>query len=177
MSSALPQSNVPDAIELRQLAATDSIPELTQLLHRAYARLADMGLRYMATHQSDEVTLERARSGECWVAVLNGEVVGTILFKSADRTRGSAWLDRPEVASLGQFAVAPELQGAGLGGRLMDLVEQRGSDTGAEEIALDTAEPATHLVGWYGRRGYRLIEHAQWQHTNYRSVIMSKRLA
>jgi N-acetylglutamate synthase-like GNAT family acetyltransferase len=66
------------------------------------------------------------------------------------------------------------LSGTGTGARLMDLVEARAIETGAREIALDTAEPATHLVAWYGRRGFRLIEHAQWSHTNYRSVIMSK---
>lgn len=165
----------PDGIEVRRLDATDSIPALTRLLHRAYAPLAAMGLRYMATHQSDEVTRERAASGECWVAVVGeGALVGTILFKEAARTMGLPWLDRPEVASLGQFAVAPELQGAGLGARLMALAERRAFETGAAEIALDTAEPAGHLVALYQRRGYRVIEHTRWSHTNYRSVIMSK---
>lgn len=84
------------------------------------------------------------------------------------------WLDRPEVASLGQFAVLPEWQSTGLGARLLDLAERRAAETGAEEIALDTAEPAEHLVALYRRRGYRFVEHAQWSHTNYRSVIMSK---
>lgn len=162
--------------EIRRLGATDSIPDLTRLLHRAYARLACMGLRYMATHQPDETTRERADSGECWVAVSAGVLVGTILFKPAEQTGGSPWLDRREVASLAQFAVVPELQGGGLGAQLMDLAEQRAAETGAEEIALDTAEPAAHLVAWYGRRGYRAIEHAHWSHTNYRSVIMSKRI-
>ena len=91
-----------------------------------------------------------------------------------ERTSGSPWLNQPHVASIGQFAVAPEQQAVGLGARLMDLAEARAAETGATEIALDTAEPATHLVEWYRRRGYRLIEHAQWGHTNYRSVIMSK---
>jgi predicted N-acetyltransferase YhbS len=135
-----------------------------------------MGLRYMATHQSDEVTQERTGQGECYVAVANGTLVGTIMFKPADRTGGSPWLDRPEVASLGQFAVAPDVQALGLGAHLMDLVEARATETGAAEIALDTAETAAHLAAWYARRGYRLIEHAQWGHTNYRSVIMSKRV-
>jgi predicted N-acetyltransferase YhbS len=162
--------------EFRRLDATDPIPELTGLLHRAYARLATMGLRYMATHQSDAVTRERAASGECWIALDRGAIVGTILFRDRTRTAGSPWLDRPEVASLGQFAVAPEWQGAGLGARLMDIAERRASEAAAEEIALDTAELAEHLVVLYRRRGYRFIEHAQWAHTNYRSVIMSKRL-
>ena len=176
MAAPAPHGAALDGIEVRPLVPADSIPELTCLLHRAYARLAAMGLRYMATHQSDEVTRERTGQGECYVAVSSGTLVGTSMFKPTDRTGGSPWLNRPEVASLGQFAVAPDRQALGLGVRLMDLVEARAAATGAAEIALDTAEPAAHLVAWYGRRGYRLIEHAQWGHTNYRSVIMSKRV-
>lgn len=176
MAAPAPHGAALDGIEVRLLRPADSIPELTRLLHRAYARLAAVGLRYMATHQSDQVTRERAGQGECYVALAGGALAGTILFKPADETGGSLWLDRPEVASLAQFAVAPEAQSLGLGARLMDLVEARAVETGAGEIALDTAEPATHLVAWYGRRGYRFVEHAQWDHTNYRSVIMSKRV-
>ena len=176
MAAPAPHGAAPDGIEVRPLSPADSIPELTRLLHRPYARLAAMGLRYMATHQSEEVTQERTGQGECYVAVANRMLVGTIMFKPADRTGGSPWLDRLEVASLGQFAVAPHVQALGLGVRLMDLVEARAAATGAAEIALDTAEPAMHLVAWYARRSYRLIEYAQWGHTNYRSVIMSKRV-
>lgn len=163
-----------EEIELRCLTPSDSISELTHFLHRAYANLAAMGLRYMATHQSEEITQRRVAGGDCYVAISAGTLVGTILFKSIEQTRGSAWLDRPHVASFGQFAVAPELRSMGLGARLMDLVESRGIETGAAELALDTAEPADHLVEWYSRRGYRFIEYVQWDTTNYRSVIMSK---
>ena len=149
---------------------------LTALLHRAYAPLAAQGLRYMATHQSDGVTRQRVDEGECFVAVADGTICGTIVFKDTVRTRGCPWYDRDDVASFGQFAVEPDLQARGLGRRLLSLVEDRAAATGAREIALDTAEPATHLVGWYGRLGYCFIGHAQWRHTNYRSVIMSKTL-
>ena len=163
-----------EGIELRRLTSSDSIPDLTRFLHRAYANFAAMGLRYMATHQSEEVTQRRVDEGECYVAISEGTLVGTIMFKSVEQTSGSAWLDRPDVASIGQFAVAPELRSNGLGARMMDLVESRGVEAGATELALDTAEPADHLVAWYRRREYRFIEYAQWKHTNYRSVIMSK---
>ena len=129
-----------DGVEVRQFGPSDSVRDLTHLLHRAYARLGSMGLRYMATHQSDEVTRERVSQGECYVALVGGALVGTIVFKPADRTGGCPWLDRPEIASLGQFAVAPERQALGLGACLMDLVEARAAEAGAEEIALDTAE-------------------------------------
>lgn len=168
-----------DKITIRPMSPADSISDLTALLHRAYARLAGMGLRYMATHQSEEVTRKRVAEAECFVAEMHGAIVGTIAFKSAAQTRGYGnchWYDRDDVASLGQFAVEPTLQANGLGRRLMSLVEERALATGAREIALDTAEPATHLVDWYTRLGYRFIEYAQWSHTNYRSVVLSKTL-
>ena len=111
-----------------------------------------------------------------FVAVADGVICGTILFRDASRTNGSPWYDRPDIASFGQFAVEPGLQSRGLGRRLVEHAEGRAAASGARELALDTAEPATHLVDWYTRLGYRFIEYAQWQHTNYRSVILSKPL-
>jgi predicted N-acetyltransferase YhbS len=166
----------PDAIEIRLASPSDNISLLTALLHRAYARLGDMGLRYMAVDQTDDVTRKRMSAGECYIALLDKMPIGTVVFKSMERTRGSPWLDRPDVASLAQLAVDPAIQKAGLGNRLMTLAETRAVESGAREIALDTAEPATHLRHWYTSRGYRFIEYAQWKHTNYRSVIMSKSL-
>lgn len=161
---------------IRQLLPSDSIAELTALLHKAYGRLARMGLRYMATHQSEDMTRERVSQGTCLVAIVDGRLCGTILFRNCEQTRGCSWYDRPEVASLAQFAVDPALQARGIGLDLLESVEALAVASGAREIALDTAEPATHLVGWYGRLGYRFVEHAQWSHTNYRSVILSKAL-
>lgn len=172
--SASPQA---EHFLIRPLLASDSLAELTALLHAAYARLARMGLRYMATHQSETVTRERVEGGTCLVAVEGGRIVGTILFRSPEQTTGCPWYDRPEVASLGQFAVDPQIQARGIGIRLLREVERLGTVCRADEIALDTAEPATHLVDWYTRLGYRFAEHAQWAHTNYRSVILSRRLS
>jgi ribosomal protein S18 acetylase RimI-like enzyme len=170
-------SGAGDPVVIRPWRSTDSVEQLTELLHRAYAGLAAMGLRYWATHQSAEVTLQRIRQGTCLVAEDNGVIRGTIVFRNAAQTSGCPWYDRPDVASFGQFGVDPALQKNGLGRRLLDEVERLAAASGAGELALDTAEPATHLVGWYTRLGYRFIGHAQWQHTNYRSVILSKSIA
>ena len=161
-------------VEIRPLGAGDSVAELTALLHRAYAALGAMGLNYTAVDQSEEVTRERIAGATCLVAASGGALVGTIVLRAADKTGGSPWLDRPEVASLGQFGVLPEWQRTGVGSRLMAAVERLALDSGAQELALDTAVPATHLIRYYGKRGYRFIEHAQWRGKVYRSVIMSK---
>lgn len=163
--------------KLRLLSETDSIAELTELLHRAYASLADRGLKYVATYQDEATTLRRAQRGQCWIAEQDGKLVGTISYYPPQITDGCAWYDRPEVASFGQFAVDPELQRTGLGSRMLDRVEEQAMADGADELALDTAEPAKHLIDYYERRGYREIERVQWDVTNYVSVIMSKRLS
>jgi GNAT superfamily N-acetyltransferase len=166
-----------DRLVVRRFGDGDSYEELTVLLHRAYAELAAMGLRFHATHQGPDVTKKRAERGECWVAELDRRIVGTVTFYPKERTGGSPWYDRSEVSSTGQLGVDPELRGRGIGARLIDLVEGRARATGAAEIALDTSESAKHLIALYERRGYRHIEHAQWEVTNYRSVILSKTLA
>jgi predicted N-acetyltransferase YhbS len=170
----LTAASVDGEIIVRPLGPDDSIGELTDLLHRAYAQLAKMGLRFLATHQDDAMTAKRISHGECFVALRNGELCGTILYKPrAGEAGGPPWYGREGVAGIAQFAVEPKLQA---NGRLIDMVEQQARESGAAEISLDTAEPATHLVGWYSRLGYRFIEHWQWSYTNYRSVVLSKSL-
>ena len=167
----------PDGLRLRPLAPSDSLDALTALLHDAYAGLARLGFFYAAYDQPVEETARRCRTGEPWVAELGSRVVGTVVFRPAAETRGCPWYNRPEVASFGQFAVAPALQRSGIGSRLLDLCEERARVTGARELALDTAEGASHLIDWYSRCGYSLREFAKWPSRAYRSVILSKRLA
>jgi GNAT superfamily N-acetyltransferase len=166
----------PAGITIRRLEPSDSIAELTGLLHRAYAPLAEAGMRFLATHQDENVTRRRIAKGECFVALRDGRLVGTIVLNPGGTTTGCDYYDRPGVSTVNQFAVEPELQRLGLGSTLMDLVEARAREIGATEIALDTAEPATHLIQYYSRRGYEIVGLTQWEVTNYRSVIMALRL-
>ncbi|WP_312116724.1 hypothetical protein [Brevibacillus reuszeri] len=45
-----------------------------------------------------------------------------------------------------------------------------------QSSSLDTAEGAHHLIRYYSARGYRHVDYVQWNETNYRSVLMSKKL-
>ena len=167
-----------DPISIRAVGPDDSIEGLTELLHRAYAALGAQGWNYTAVDQAIEVTRKRLAEGTCLVAMdPDGRIVGTIMYNPARISYdGSPWLRRADVAHLGQFGVEPSLQRSGIGARLMAAVEDMARADGAREIALDTAEPAVHLIDWYARCGYRFIEYAQWRGKRYRSVIMSKAL-
>jgi ribosomal protein S18 acetylase RimI-like enzyme len=166
----------PAQITFRTWQPTDSLPAITALLHAAYAPLARQGMRFHASHQGDDVTLERLSSGHPLVALLEGEIVATITRYGPDAASPCAWFRHADVHSLGQFAVRPDLQGLGLGRRMYDLAESEAREHGCRRLALDTAEPATQLIAWYERLGFRIVDHAQWDVTNYRSVVMIKEL-
>lgn len=161
---------------IRPLAESDSLEELTELLHRAYAFLAGMGLRFYATFQDVETTRHRVSTGHCFVAELDSKVIGTITYYEPSERTGCEYYRRQGVCHLGQLAVDPELQQQGVAGRLMRHAEEYARSRGMSEVALDTAEPATHLISWYERMGYRFISYHQWDITNYRSVLMAKAL-
>ncbi len=164
-------------LHIRELLPSDSVAELTRLLHRAYGALAKDGFRFWASHQTEEATRRRIAEGQCFVALLENRVVGTITLRKRECTGGCPWYDRPDVAAFGQFAVEPGLQGRGIGRALLDAVERRAAEEGVAELALDTAEGATPLIDMYEKRGFRFIEHVDWRpDTNYRSVVYSKKL-
>jgi GNAT superfamily N-acetyltransferase len=162
-------------ITIRKFSKTDSIFELTSLLHRAYKRLADMGLYFVATYISEDDMQGFVDRGECFVADMNGKIVGTILLYPRGKNSPEIY-QRDDLIVFGKFAVEPELQCKGIGGMLMDYIEKYVKEKGIKELALDTAEQAQHLVDYYSKRGYRQVGFHQWNKTNYRSVVMTKKL-
>lgn len=164
--------------EIRLIQPSDSIADLTRLIRSAYKALADLGLNFTGSYQDETTTLKRITGNECFVMFEDGVLVGTItLVRHSKYYAGkNEWFSRPDVALCGQFAVDPRRQRNGLGGRLMTVVERRAAELGARELALDTAEPAEHLIRYYTNRGYRFIEFIQHEGKTYRSVVLSKTL-
>lgn len=170
----MPDRTLPALRLLGPQDAAPLLPALTALLHRAYAGLGAMGLNYTAVDQTPEVTAQRLQGGHCLVAEQQGVLVGTLLIKPTVHGGDCAYYQRIGIASVHQFAVDPALQGLGLGRTLLDAAEAWALARAYRELALDTAEPATHLVARYGRWGYRAVAQVQWPGKAYRSVVMSK---
>lgn len=87
----------------------------------------------------EELVLDGAR--EHYVAVVNGEVVGSI----------SCYLQTPTVLRIKQMAVDPAMQGKGIGAKLMQQAEQHGHALGAQQALLHARCSAQ---GFYEKRGY-----------------------
>ena len=161
---------------IRELRDTDDLGSLTDMIHRAYRPLLEMGLNYTATTQDIETTSRRVSEGVCCVAETFGRIVATVTLSFAPADWINDYYRRPGVWRFGQFAVEPDWQGKGVGGLMLDHIEKFAAQSGAKELALDTAIPAKHLIEFYEKRSYEEVDRCQWPGHTYESVVMSKRL-
>ncbi|HEX4958873.1 MAG TPA: GNAT family N-acetyltransferase [Lacibacter sp.] len=56
---------------------------------------------------------------------------------------------------LGMFAVAPALQGKGIGKQLLEAAENHARNTGCTAIYMHVISVRNELINWYRRHGYR----------------------
>lgn len=162
---------------IRESTPDDSFAELTRLVRGAYADLAAMGLRFVATDQDEATTRARVGAGRCFVAAApEGTLLGTITLLPPGATHGAAFLERPDVACLAQLAVAPRARGRGLARRLIDRAERAAREAGHAIVGMDTSIDAAHLLRFYESLGYLRVEEVQWPGVNYRSAVLAKRL-
>ena len=62
-------------IIIRLIHSSDSLDELTALLHASYKKLADKGFKFHASHQDVNTTKQRIENAECYVALLNDKLI------------------------------------------------------------------------------------------------------
>ncbi|MFG6469251.1 GNAT family N-acetyltransferase [Roseateles sp. BYS87W] len=168
---------------IRPLQPSDSLEDLTRLLHAAYASLAAQGWNFTAVDQPVEVTRQRLADAQAFVAEQHGRLVGTVAVRGP-KPVGEAYIGDPSpalyttpgTAILSQLGVHPDWRGQHLAERLIDAAETWARAQGFAQIALDTAEPAAALRARYARRGYADVGTLQWAGKTYRSVLMCKPL-
>lgn len=159
------------------VAEPSVVTAVTQLVHRAYARHAEAGLQFLATYQDEAVTAERMEDSTTYGFRIGGALVATVGVKYDRSPAYGGYRAEGRLASFSQFAVEPRIQSVGLGRRILRWVEEECVRRGIEELACDTAAPATGLVEYYTGLGYEKVADADWRPTtNYLSVILRKRL-
>jgi GNAT superfamily N-acetyltransferase len=170
-------------MDIRPLQPSDSLDDLTRLLHAAYASLAAQGWNFTAVDQSVDVTRQRLADAQAFVAISGGQLVGTVAVRGPKPVGETYIADPPPAlyttpgtAILSQLGVHPDWRGQRVAERLIDTAETWAAGQGLQQIALDTAEPATALRSRYARRGYTEVGVVQWQGKTYRSVLMCKPL-
>ena len=163
-------------MHIRPFASEDSVEGLTTLLHSAYKSLAERGYKFWASYQNNDDTFKRIAQGECYMALDGDQLVGTITLNTSPETCVHPWYEQEHVVSFDQFAVLPDHQRKGVGGALLDYVQTRAQELGYTEIACDCSKGAADLVTFYKHQGFVEVSSANWDTTNYESVILSKKI-
>lgn len=103
------------------------------------------------------------RQGDVWVAENGSGLVGLLVLEPAN--------DHLLVQNV---AVAPEAQGLGLGGLLLEVAEDQARLLGLPELRLYTNMAMEENLAYYPRRGYQEIERITQD--GYHRVVFRKLL-
>ncbi|MDP5103344.1 MAG: GNAT family N-acetyltransferase [Erythrobacter sp.] len=138
-------------------ASIGDAPALKALLEAAYRGDA---ARAGWNHEADILDDERTAPGE--VEALLADPAVTILTARAFESGGGGSLigcvavtsKDAALAYLGMLCVAPNLQSAGLGRRLLDAAEDHARHKGIAAMEMTVIDSRDSLIAWYERRGY-----------------------
>ena len=111
--------------------------------------------------------LGSVEEGNVWLAIREDKMVGAIAIVP----KGNSW-------SIDQVAVPPEMQGHGIGTRMLKEVEALARYRGITKLSLDTARMMTDLIRLYKKLGYRIINEGKPKHgkDSHVRVYMEKTL-
>lgn len=140
-------------------ALTSDADAVHELVQRSYgAHVARIGRRPAPMDQEYASVLGATDS---WVMELDGRVVGVLVTRPAD-----------DHLLIENVAVAPELQGRGIGGRLLAVAEDHAAACGRPEVRLYTNQAMTENLAFYPRHGYR--ETGRAEQDGFGRVFFSK---
>lgn len=96
---------------------------------------------------------ERFEAAETYVALLDGRVVGAVVFYRDVALEG--WSNLPAGwAGFRALVVDPAARGAGVGRALVEQCLVRGRESGAAILGIHSADYLSHAVQLYGRMGF-----------------------
>ena len=127
--------SAPRRAEEKDAAAIDA-------LHRAaYARnRAILGVEPIPLQTS---ALKLLATMEVWLIEREGRLAGSLVLRA-----------EPAAMLIWSVATAPDAQGHGLGGAMLDFAEARARELKLKRMRLYTGRKLADNVAWYERRGY-----------------------
>ena len=144
-----------DGSDVEISAATPGdVPELAVLMRACWVQeaVANDTLDIPALHESLDDVRSDLDTTQTWVARSGGRLVGAVRTSrtSTESSSGDDWF-------IGRLCVVPDLQGRGLGRRLLEHAEATAPD-GIRTFTLVTGARSADNLRMYRKAGYRLVE-------------------
>lgn len=148
--ASVSRARTKDAVTIVREALVDEVDALHALINIAYRRESRIlpGPRIL----KEDLSADLADGANLFlVAEQEGEIVGTIRVRFEDGPAGA-----PPCPYFGLFAVTPQLQGQGIGRKLVAAVEDAARSLGHGAVHLDCARDLG-MCGYYEALGYRAL--------------------
>lgn len=143
-------------LRLAQPEELEAVGEMTLAAYEEFLTGAEDDYRL---HLRDAA--RRAREAELWVAVEDGDLLGTVTHCPP----GSRWRELAAGEDEGEFrmlAVHPDRRGRGAGAALAGLCEERARAEGATRMVLSSLDRMATAHRIYGRLGYTRTPDLDW---------------
>ncbi|WP_458204908.1 GNAT family N-acetyltransferase [Haladaptatus sp. NG-SE-30] len=154
-----------DELQIRRANAADA-DALAEVYRSAYRENRELGFPTKAESVSENEVSAWIRQNRVYVATIDDEVIGAVRLEVTDSDR----------AKLSRLGVHERWKGKGVGGRLMDEVEETVRDGDYDTIWLTTPEEHPYLPELYRRRGYEQTGTYPLEYRDYDEIIMEKQL-
>jgi ribosomal protein S18 acetylase RimI-like enzyme len=143
-------------MDIKILKATPSdIPALSQLVNSAYrGESSRMGWTTEADH------LDGTRTDEDGLVEMLHHPKSTILkYEESGKIIGCVYLEiQHDKLYLGMLTTTPELQGKGIGKKLLYAAEEHARENNCHFITMNVLTGRKELIDWYVRHGYHVTD-------------------
>ena len=140
-----------------RLVAPSEFERVGDLVVDAYAALGELG-GYEAVLRD---VADRARHAEVAVAIVDGEVAGTVTYVGGLGPYAEG--DDPDAAWIRMLAVAPHFRGRGIGAALVAWCVRRAREDRRARLVLHTTDPMAEAQRLYARLGFDRAPDLDWE--------------
>lgn len=131
---------------------TQDIPALNILINSAYRGESSKKGWTTEEHLLGGIRTDEANLGE----LLQKENATILKYTENNQLIGSVYLEKQaDKLYLGMLTVSPELQGGGVGKKLMQAAEDFAQDARLSKISMTVISVRRELIAYYERRGYK----------------------
>ena len=126
-------------------ATADDAGSISAILIEAFSELRESytAEAFKAVTPAEDEIVRRLDEGPIWVAEKDGEILGTV-----------SAVPEPEWLYIRSMAVRPNVQGLGVGSRLLNAVEEYATENGFDRLFLYTTYFSPRAIKVYEKRGF-----------------------
>lgn len=161
-------------------ATEQDLRELLVLYRRTAEHMEDGGLRHWhwGVYPSEELIREDVRCGRMYIERQDGKLVAAVVVEEEQEAeyRAVEWTGGIRPGQFHRLAVKPSMQGMGLGGGVLDDVQQMLRRRGCDCVRCDTSTENARAIRLYEKMGFRRCGRIHWEGATYENVCFDKPL-